>query len=52
MADYEKVMEVAERLGLKGEERNEFIKREIDREREEKNRERERRKTARETNEC
>ena len=41
MADYEKFMEVADRLGLKGEERTEFIKREIDREREEKNRERE-----------
>ena len=47
MTDYDKVMEIAEKLGLKGEDKNEFIKREVDqvrqlmdREREEKNRER------------
>ena len=48
MADYEKFMEVADRLGLKGEERNEFIKREIEQVREEKNRERDERALERE----
>jgi hypothetical protein len=48
MANYEKLLEIADKLGYKGEEKSEFVKREIEEERKAKDRERDERAIERE----